>query len=100
MMTPHEMQELSQAITTMAAKLLRTDEILDVKGAAELLGVSQPTIERRTMDGSLPSFRVGRLRRYRKSDLLRDDLLGVSATEKAKERFNEELKRLEGGQDV
>jgi excisionase family DNA binding protein len=47
-----------------------SDEMLDVYGAAKLLGCSVATIERRTKEGSLPSVKFGRLRRYRRADLL------------------------------
>lgn len=56
-------------IEALGGRLSQSVEILDAHGAAELLGCSVPTIERRTRDGSIPSVRIGRLRRYRRSDL-------------------------------
>jgi excisionase family DNA binding protein len=46
------------------------DEMVDIHGAAKLLGCSVATIERRTKEGALPSVKFGRLRRYRRADLL------------------------------
>jgi excisionase family DNA binding protein len=46
------------------------DEMVDIHGAAKLLGCSVATVERRTKEGSLPSVKFGRLRRYRRADLL------------------------------
>jgi excisionase family DNA binding protein len=46
------------------------DDVLDVHGAAKLLGCSVPTVERLVAAGKLQSFKVGRLRRFRRADLL------------------------------
>jgi excisionase family DNA binding protein len=46
------------------------DEMVDIHGAAKLLGCSVATIERRAKEGSIPSVKFGRLRRYRRADLL------------------------------
>jgi len=72
-LTPFEIERLAEVIADkIAAKLSeqRTDALIDVHGAAALLSCSVPTIERRTRDGSIPSVKVGRLRRYRRVDLL------------------------------
>ena len=41
------------------------DPVVDADGLAQLLKVSKTTIERKTRDGSIPSFQVGDCRRYR-----------------------------------
>ncbi len=46
------------------------DEVLDVKGAAELLKCSRETVYRMARDGSIPFFRVGRNLRFRRRALL------------------------------
>jgi excisionase family DNA binding protein len=74
MLTPSELDRLADAvaerIATKLSALTAADAMLDVYQAAELLGCSVPTVERRTREGTLPSVKVGRLRRYRRSDLL------------------------------
>ncbi|MFN7683785.1 MAG: helix-turn-helix domain-containing protein [Oligoflexia bacterium] len=66
-----------QSIADRIAKALgasfgsfQADGLLDIYGAAELLGCSVSTLERRTKEGSIPSVKFGRLRRYRRADLL------------------------------
>lgn len=59
-----------EAIAGLFPEEVERDQILDAHGAAALLGCSVATIERRTRDGSIPSLRIGRLRRYRRADLL------------------------------
>ena len=46
------------------------DHVGDVHDAAGWLGCSVPTVERLTRAGKIPSYKVGRLRRYRRADLL------------------------------
>jgi excisionase family DNA binding protein len=46
------------------------DEIGDVYDAARWLGCSVPTVERAVKRGEVPSIKVGRLRRFRRADLL------------------------------
>ena len=73
MMTPYEIDQLADAIAARLAGRIGNgagDEIGDVYKAAEWLGVSVPTIERAVRRGELPSIKVGRLRRFRRADLL------------------------------
>ena len=69
-MTPIEIQQLADAICERLASRATGDVMLDALGAAALLACSVPTIERRTKSGEIPSVKVGRLRRYRRSDLM------------------------------
>jgi len=46
------------------------DQVGDVNDAARWLKCSVPTIERAVRDGQIPSFKVGRLRRFRRADLM------------------------------
>lgn len=50
-------------------KLGKTQQWMDIHGAADYLGCSVATIERRIRSGEIPSVKVGRLRRLRRSDL-------------------------------
>jgi excisionase family DNA binding protein len=49
---------------------LYSDRWLNKEEASKVLKISLSTLERRTKDGSIPSHKIGRLRRYRFSDLL------------------------------
>jgi excisionase family DNA binding protein len=72
-MTPLELEKFTDAVAErVAAKLAGrdADALIDVHQAAALLKCSVPTIERLTKAGEIPSLKVGRLRRYRPSDLL------------------------------
>ncbi|MFN5918034.1 MAG: helix-turn-helix domain-containing protein [Planctomycetota bacterium] len=73
LLTPRELDELADAISERVAARLSSrpvDGLIDKREAAELLGCSIPTVERLTRSGSIPSHRVGKLRRYRASELL------------------------------
>ncbi len=76
-MTPAELDQLADAIACRVIERLNAssqaqppDGFLDSHQAAELLGCSVPTIERLTRSGRLPSVKLGRLRRYRRSAVL------------------------------
>ncbi len=73
MMTPAEIDQLAEAIFERLAGRVSGgagDEIGDVHAAAGWLGCSVPTLERAVKRGEVPSIKVGRLRRYRRADLL------------------------------
>ena len=83
-MTPGDfypmMQVLVDAIADAVADRLRIDAVQDVApnraseldkhGVATLLDVSVPTVERHTSAGLIPSYTVGRLRRYNRDAVL------------------------------
>lgn len=69
-MTPIEIQNLVDAICERLASRSTGDVMMDSHGAAELLACSIPTVERLTKSGEIPSVKLGRLRRYRRDDLL------------------------------
>ena len=71
-MTPAEIQQIVDGVTQIVLSKIETqhDRYVNVRGAAELLGLSIATIERRVADGSLPSIKIGRSRRFLHSDLL------------------------------
>lgn len=69
-MTPIEITQLADAIAERLASRATGDVYLDALGAAALLACSVPTVERLTKAGVIPSVKVGRLRRYRRSQLL------------------------------
>ena len=74
MMSPHELNQLADAVADRVMSRMASrpadDALIDVHDVAELLGCSVPTVERLTKSGELPSVKVGRLRRYRRSDVL------------------------------
>ena len=69
-LSPNEIQQLATAIAEQLAAHTTNDAMLDNLGAARLLDCSVPTIERLTRTGEIPSVKLGRLRRYRRSELL------------------------------
>jgi excisionase family DNA binding protein len=69
MMTPHEIEKLADALAERLGCRRANDSLLDKRQAAVLLGCSVPTIERLVAAGKIPSIKVGRLRRFRRSDL-------------------------------
>jgi excisionase family DNA binding protein len=74
LLTPVGINQLADQVAERVVALLNSrpsDGFIDKHQAAELLGCSVPTVERRTSDGSIPSHKIGRLRRYRASELLR-----------------------------
>lgn len=72
-MTPFEMERMADAIAERVVARMAgvdPDPMIDVHQAAELLKCSVPTVERLTKAGAIPSHKYGRLRRYRRSELL------------------------------
>jgi len=72
-MTPAELNTLSEQVAERVVTLLNCSPhqgFVDKNQAAAILGISVPTLERRTADGSIPSHKIGRLRRYLPSELL------------------------------
>ena len=60
-MTPSELEMLAERVAEhVAAKLKSRPELVDRNELARLLGVSVPTIERRTANGEIPCVRFGR----------------------------------------
>ena len=57
-------------MTTKKGIPLDEERALNVDEAAALLGVSPKWIKRRTTTGEVPSVKLGRCRRYRRTDLL------------------------------
>lgn len=72
-LTPAEIDRLADAIAERLAGGVRGgagDVIGDIHDAAGWLGCSVPTLERAVRRGEIPSIKVGRLRRFRRADLL------------------------------
>lgn len=76
-MTQAELNQLADAIACRVIERLGTvsvmpanDVYIDSHQVAELFGCSKPTVERRTSTGEIPSVKLGRLRRYRRSEVL------------------------------
>jgi excisionase family DNA binding protein len=72
-LTAVELDRLADAIAERLATLTGKaggDEIGDVHDAARWLKCSVPSVERAVRDEQIPSFKVGRLRRFRRADLL------------------------------
>ena len=72
MLTPRELDAFAEAIAErVVARLSRpVDGFIGKSEAAALLGCSVPTVERLTRSGAIPSHKVGKLRRYRASEIL------------------------------
>ena len=71
MLSDAEIDRIANRIIKALGGVSKSDEMLDAHGAAKVLGCSVATVERRTKEGSIPSVKFGRLRRYRRDDLLR-----------------------------
>lgn len=72
-MSPNEMDQLVARIADAVIERLASgtaDRALDTHGLATLLRCSVPTIERMVSDGSIPSFKINRLRRFDPVDVL------------------------------
>jgi len=73
-LSPHEIETLAEALADRVMRRLsshvETDAMLDNHAVAALLSCSVPTVERLTKTGEIPSHKYGRLRRYRKSEVL------------------------------
>lgn len=74
-----ETYELAKAIAPIVAELVlakigsaivENDDCVDSHQAAELMGCSLSSVERLVRTGALPSRKIGRLRRFRRSELL------------------------------
>lgn len=71
MMTPAEIDLLAAALAgRLGGRVADGNGLIDVHGAARLLGCSVATVERLVRVGRIPSVKVGRLRRFRRADLL------------------------------
>lgn len=73
MLTPIEIERLADAIAERLAGRLagaEEDPVGDCHDAAGWLRCSVPTIERLVQTKRIPSFTVGRLRRFRRSEVL------------------------------
>jgi excisionase family DNA binding protein len=77
-MTPAEINLLADRVAEIiVAKLtaaqspvaVAPERWLTISEAAKVLGVSQPTVERLTRSGLIPSHKLGRCRRYLASEL-------------------------------
>jgi excisionase family DNA binding protein len=65
------MVELRRSQKTRLQKTLKMDkEILDIEGAADILGVSKTTIYKLAREGTIPATRVGREWRFSRSNLV------------------------------
>lgn len=72
-LSPAEIDRLAEAICERLAGRMgggAGDAIGDVHDAAGWLDCSVPTLERAVRRGEIPSIKVGRLRRFRRADLL------------------------------
>lgn len=78
-MTPNDIEQLADAIAErLVGRVEVGDPIGDVHDAARWLGVSVPSVERGVRAGLIPSIKVGRLRRFRRSEVLAIGREGVS----------------------
>lgn len=70
--TPAALDQLAEALADRLAARLGggVDEVGDIHAAAGWLSCSVPSVERALRRGEIPSIRVGRLRRFRRSDLM------------------------------
>src|SRR6056297_23266 len=48
----------------------KTDELITRQQAAEMIGVTLPTLHRYTQNGVIPTYRIGRNVRFKKSEII------------------------------
>jgi excisionase family DNA binding protein len=75
-MTPIEIDQFAERVAEivlarMASSRPIEDCFIDKHEAAKILGASVPSVERWTASGEIPSHKIGGLRRYRASELLK-----------------------------
>jgi excisionase family DNA binding protein len=72
--TPAQWQELGDYIVRRLLESLASQanqpSVVDADGLASVLGTSKATVERKTREGTIPSFKVGDLRRYAVSEVI------------------------------
>jgi excisionase family DNA binding protein len=76
MMTPREIDDIAERVAEIVVARVEScrpmeDGYIDKHEAAKILGASVPSIERWTASGEIPSHKIGGLRRYRASELLK-----------------------------
>ena len=72
-MTPREIDEIASRVADLVVEKLShqpIDRLIGKAEAAALLGCSVPTVERLTRSGAILSHKLGKLRRYRASEIL------------------------------
>lgn len=76
-MTPNELDRLADVVAEKVARILAEsprqampEGMVDIHAAAKLLDCSVATVERWTRDSIIPSHKLGRLRRYKPSEIL------------------------------
>ncbi len=60
----------SKELLTGQAPNSSNDELISRKDAAQLLGISLPTLHSYTKDGRIPAYRIGSQVRFKKSEVL------------------------------
>jgi excisionase family DNA binding protein len=75
-MTPNELDQFAERVAEIVVARMGSsrpieDGYIDKHEAAKILGASVPSIERWTASGEIPSHKIGGLRRYRASELLK-----------------------------
>jgi excisionase family DNA binding protein len=76
-MTPNDLDRLADLVAEKVARKIADsprqampEGMIDIHAAAELLGCSVATVERWTKKKIIPSHKLGRLRRYKPSEIL------------------------------
>ena len=89
-----EEQQGKRTRTSRSERVARMDkEILDVEGAADVLGVSKTTIYKLAREGTIPATRVGREWRFSRTDLVKWIGNGAEADQLTKALRNGKITR-------
>ena len=73
LLSPAELNALAEQVAERVWAHMNSrppEGFVDKYRAAAILGISVPTLERRAADETIPSHKIGRLRRYLPSELL------------------------------
>lgn len=71
-LTPDQIELIAQKVVEQLKPLLsvQNQSELDSHGVAAMLKISKPTVERLTAEGAIPSYLIGRSRRYSREAVL------------------------------
>lgn len=62
---------LKEVLEDQQNKPTKADELISRKEASKILGLSFPTLRKLTKEGTIPSYKIGKQVRYKKTEVLK-----------------------------